>query len=359
MAPLIRLRKGQPVKKIAFLGLFAAVCCSTSVYADEPPPPITYSAMADGYYGYDFNHLNTKKRSYTTQAYYDNEPNLNLGFIEAKLSTDSWRGRFAAQYGTSVIANYAAEPDRFWRYIQEAVIGYKVSDSFWIDSGIYFSHIGFEGWISRDNWVYTRALVSEFSPYYQLGVKGTYQVNDALLVQLNLLRGWQNISATQDPALGLQVAYTPEKTWSFTYNNFVGHQDGGERVFHDLIVKHDFTDSLHGAVTVDSGIQARTEESSAWWFGWAILGRYDLTKQIGFAARCERYSDPHGVIAGGTAEHSFNAYGGSLGVDYAFTPSFVWRNEVKLLAAPKALFPSRNGFEKEDRLLVTSLTYTY
>ena len=61
------------------------------------------------------------------------------------------------------------------RNIQEAYVGYRVTDKLWIDEGIYFSHIGFESWISRDNWTYTRSLDAEFTPYYQSGVKATYQ----------------------------------------------------------------------------------------------------------------------------------------------------------------------------------------
>ena len=63
------------------------------------------------------------------------------------------------QAGTSVQANYASEPTLgtvsgpdLARNIQEAYVGYRVTDKLWIDEGIYFSHIGFESWISRDNW---------------------------------------------------------------------------------------------------------------------------------------------------------------------------------------------------------------
>ncbi|MGH7469382.1 MAG: outer membrane beta-barrel protein [Longimicrobiales bacterium] len=51
------------------------------------------------------------------------------------------------------------------RQIQEGVVGYYVGDHIWIDVGLYFSHIGTEGWISRGNWTYTRSLIADWLPY--------------------------------------------------------------------------------------------------------------------------------------------------------------------------------------------------
>ena len=44
--------------------------------------------------------------------------------------------------------------------IQEAVAGYRIADGIWVDGGIYLSHLGFESFISRDDWTYTRSLMS-------------------------------------------------------------------------------------------------------------------------------------------------------------------------------------------------------
>jgi hypothetical protein len=40
---------------------------------------------------------------------------------------------------------------------------------------VFFSPVGMESWMSRDNPTYTRSLVADYSPYYSAGVKATWQ----------------------------------------------------------------------------------------------------------------------------------------------------------------------------------------
>ena len=79
------------------------------------------------------------------------------------------------------------------RFLQEAFAGYRVSPSLWVDAGIMLAPFGAENWISRDNWTYTRSWMGEFSPYYQAGIRASYEITDHLLVQLHVLNGWQLI----------------------------------------------------------------------------------------------------------------------------------------------------------------------
>ena len=47
----------------------------------------------------------------------------------------------------------------------------RVIQTMWIDAGIFFSHIGSESWISRDNPTNTRSLAADFTPYYETGIR--------------------------------------------------------------------------------------------------------------------------------------------------------------------------------------------
>jgi hypothetical protein len=120
------------------------ITASTVVAEAEPPAPLSFGGFVDTYIAHDFNHLPTRYRPYTTQPYYSDEGALNLGYVDAVLNTSRFRGRLALQYGSSVIANYADEPDEFVRYFQEAYGGISISESWKIDAGIFFSHIGAE-----------------------------------------------------------------------------------------------------------------------------------------------------------------------------------------------------------------------
>ena len=128
--------------------------------------------------------------------------------------------------------NYAAEPSNgaisgpdLSRHIQEAVVGVRVGDRLWVDGGVFFSHIGQEGCISRDNPTYTRSLVADYSPYYSAGVKLTWQPSAALTAQLHLLNGWQNISETNgDKAVGLRFDWAVSPSVTLGYSNFLGNE---------------------------------------------------------------------------------------------------------------------------------------
>ena len=162
---------------------------------------VTFGGFVDGYYAYDFNRPPSIDRSYTTQPARHNEFNINLADVEAKVDGPRVHGRLALQAGTSVQSNYAGEPtigsvsgSTLSRHIQEAFAGYKVADKLWIDGGIFFSHIGNEAWISRDNWTYSRSFVAEYTPYYETGVRAVWQATPTFTVTGVVVNGWQNIS---------------------------------------------------------------------------------------------------------------------------------------------------------------------
>ena len=199
--------------------LLSIIYSSLSLAQTDTPPKMAFGAFVDTYYAFDFEKPSTRNRVYTTQPARHNEFNLNLAFVEARIADERVRGRFALQTGTSVNCNYAAEANNreLAQLIQEGVVGYRLADNLWIDAGIYLSHIGLESWVSRDNWTYTRSLCSDFSPYYQTGVKATLQASSQFALQFHVLNGWQNIAETNNgKAVGLQAAFTPAENISLT-----------------------------------------------------------------------------------------------------------------------------------------------
>ncbi|HMY67125.1 MAG TPA: porin [Leptospiraceae bacterium] len=193
--------------------------------------PLQFGVFGDVYYSMNMNYPKAAELNYSTQAVRNNEFNINLAFIDAKLSTEKVRGRLAFQYGTSVNANYTPELNQRYsnqlsvRNIQEAYAGIKIGKKTWVDAGIYFGNIGFESWISGNNWLYTRALVLDYVPYYSTGVRISHEVTDKLNVQFHLMNGWSNITDNnRNKAVGMQVSYKMRKDLLLTYNNFIGNE---------------------------------------------------------------------------------------------------------------------------------------
>jgi hypothetical protein len=363
---------------IALLSLLSA----SEAHAADAAPAVKLGAFVDTYYCYDFNdppvgdriRLYPSGNAYATQPVRNNEFNVNLAYVEAKIATEKIRGRLALQAGNSVQVNYTAETavdqSRYGggggitRYLQEAYAGYQIAPRLWVDAGIYFSHIGFETWISRDNWTYTRSLMADNSPYYETGVKLSYEFSDQVSAQVHVLNGWQNINDTNpQKAVGTQINFAPNKAWTLTYNTFFGYEnDGngqpGSRIYQDFIAKYVVNDRLQIAAVFDLGLQkpSATETTNPWYTG-ALLARYQTSPVVAIAGRLEKFIDLHDSVIG-AAPTGLNASGVSLGVDVALTPELLWRNEVRGLFAAEEVFYKHDGISSDDGFFVSSLALT-
>lgn len=349
-------------------GAQAATAADTSLH-------VAFSGFVDGYFAYDFGRPRSIDRAFTTQAVRHDEFNVNLAYVDATLSGARVRGRIAAQFGTAVQANYAAEPrvgnfsgPDVSRYIQEATAGYKVSSAVWVDAGVFFSPFGSENWISRDNWTYTRSLIADNSPYYEAGVKATWTINPRWTAQLHVINGWQNISETNSSkAVGARVDFAPRDGLSFAYDLFVGNEQPDSlpsrlRTFNELIATANLTSKLQLRGTLDIGTQRHQDGvGTGTWNGYAVVARYQATPRVAVAGRVEGYSDPDQFIVATGEPYGLRATGTSLGVDIAPMPKLLWRSEVKWLGAHDPLFPDQaenSGLSKHDVAIVTSLALT-
>jgi len=346
--------------------LTLAVIFAAPAPADEVKPSVSYGLFVDTYYAFDANTPPNNERAYTTLPTRHNEFALNLAFIEGKFSSDRLRGRLALQTGTSVYTNYRSEVRPagntgvqladVLQHVQEGVVGYRLADGWWIDAGIFLSHIGSESFISRDNWTYTRSLIADFSPYYQAGVKTTFEPNAQWSFQLHVLNGWQNvIENNSDKSFGTQITYRPTDRFSVTHNSLLG-RESEFRIFQDLILKYQVANDWESALTVDFGMQRRPSQGNfATWYGTSFQNRFHLAPAVHLALRIENYSDPQGIIVPTGTPNGFQAVGASVNVDYRLTPELVWRNELRLLRAQDEVFSSNQGFKKDTFLGVTSI----
>lgn len=340
-------------------GLVLLACLSRLEPAlGDGTPNLQPELFVDTYYAHEFTRPPTRKRPYFTQPAYDDEAAVNLAHGGVTLSSDRVRGRVAGQYGSSVIANYAAEPRDFWRYVQEGYLGVQLAPDLWLDAGVFFAHIGAEGWVSKDNITYTRSYVAEFSPYYESGARLDWKKSDSLSIQLLLLRGWQNISDDRDWGYGSQVKWTPQRDLTITHNTFFGRENRGDREFSDLIFSYTGISALTISVTADVGQQER-EPGSAWWWGFAGLAKYQVTAATAFGLRAERYDDPHRAIVS-TDGPSFRASGVSANIDTALAEGILWRNELRGFFGSSRLFPDGDGGPAHnDILAITSLSFFF
>lgn len=374
---------------LAALSLAAAVpvqYAASQATPTDSTPKVTFGAFVDGYFAWDAGRPPSLDRSFaggalfTTQPARHNEFNINLAFVEVKLDAPHYRGRFALQTGTSVQSNYSGEPTTgsisgpgLGRMIQEAVVGVKVADNLWVDGGIFYSHMGMESWASRDNPVYTRSLVADYSPYYQSGVKLTWTPSSKLTAQVDIVNGWQNISENNTgKAAGIRVDYaaTPSSTISY-YNLFSNEAGSRLRIFNGIGAKH-----TSGKLTLvgefDAGTQSRPSNASgsSSWYGWTAIARIQTSPRVAVISRLEGYTDRDQVIIAtgsrtvGTnvvGNPAFRGTGASVGVDVAPYPRVSWRTEFRGWQNTDAVFPDGVNLspKKQSVFAVTSLALSF
>lgn len=337
---------------------------------------VSFGGFVDAAYAYDMNRPAGRDRAFTTQPARHNEFNINLAFIEAKLSSGRVRGRLALQAGTSVQANYAGEPRQgvvsgpdLARLLQEAYGGYHVTNVLWIDAGIFYSNSGMEGWTSRDSPAYTRSLVADFSPYYSTGVRAQWQVTPRLAARIDLINGWQNISESNDgKSLGLRLDLAGTPTTTVSWYGYAGREPGSRRrLFNGVGLTSRVADRLDLLAQVDVGqergrdrVTANTQSST--WYGATVIGRLWIRPTWAIAARVERFADGDQIIVATGSAVPFRANSASIGVDVRPEPRVLWRTEARGYAADGVVFPTTrdaSGLSKRNEVFVTSLALTF
>jgi hypothetical protein len=334
---------------------------------------VSFGGFVDSYYAYDFGRPLNFDRPFTTQAVRHNEFNVNLAYVEAKVSGPRVRGRLALQAGTSVQTAYGAEPTigtvsgpNLSRFIQEAVAGYQITPNLWVDGGIFLSHVGMENWTSRDNLTYTRSLSFDFTPGYLSGVKLAWQATPRLSALLTVVNGWGNISENNhDKAVGARLDYTRSSSTTFSYYNFVGNEASSSRlrVLNGVGFKSGLTSAFTMQGNFDYGRQQQTVSGSDSWWSAGLIGKLQVTPVVGISGRAERYQDPDQVIVVTGSPDGFKATMASVGLDVSplGNTRVLWRSELRRTWAGDPIFPDRSatGVSRRNTLLVTSLALTF
>lgn len=337
---------------------------------------VSFGGFVDVYGAYDLGRPRTLDRAFTTQAARHNEFNVNLAYVEATLTGPRVRGRVALQTGTSVQVNYAGEPrvgsvsgPDLSRLMQEAYVGYELRPSLWVDAGVFYSNVGMEGWVSRDNPIYTRSLVADYSPYYSSGVRATWQASERVTVRGDLVNGWQTISeANNGKMLGARVDVALTSATSVSWFALAGREvESRLRLYNGVGIKSQVSPRFDLTAQLDAGREAAADSLPAGtaartWFGGMAIARFALTQRTAVVGRVERYSDPHQVIATTGSANALHASGASLGLDLRPAPRLLWRSEARWLRNATPVFPDRRVASVQSRqnaVFVSSLALTF
>lgn len=332
--------------------------------------------FVDTYYAYDFsNPENHIRQPFLYNHNRHNQWSINLGLISAKVEADRYYAKVGLMAGNYAADNLADEPVLL-RSIWEANIGLALDQSakWWVQVGVFPSHIGFESAISSQNFTYTRSLAAENSPYYLSGIKLDYYFNDQLSVSLLATNGWQQIersSGDQNIGLGTQLNFNSTSGNTFNWSTYWANKHPREinitanRFFNNLYGSFPLSNSLQVIGGFDIGLQ-RNQNSANWesWFTAVLISQWKLSEKYALALRAEYYHDPKALNMElpNPALNYFSTFSASINFDTALVGNrLLWRNELRTFVSDENLFFDYNrlDYKKDNLFLISGLSFAF
>lgn len=196
----------------------------------------TVNFLFDGYYGYNFN--NPIGRVNLLRAYdvSSNAFSLNQADVVIENAADPDHGkrfglRLDLQYGQATAtlqgnSSNELRPD-VYRAIFQAYGTYvfPVGKGLTVDFGKWASSIGFENNYTKDQFNYSRSFWFDFLPFYHMGARANYKINDALSFNYWITNGTQQtepFNAFKDQMFGFNIQ--PRKNVAWTVNYYLGQE---------------------------------------------------------------------------------------------------------------------------------------
>jgi Putative beta-barrel porin-2, OmpL-like. bbp2 len=201
------------------------------------PGGATLNYYVDGYYGYDFNHPIGRVqylRAYDvlSNAFSLNQAGTVLALDPAVEEGRRYGVRLDLQFGQAtetLQGNPANEPrPEIYRNIFQAYGTYvfPVGRGLTVDFGKWASSLGIEGNYTKDQMNYTRSFWFNYLPFYHMGVRANYKINDKVSANYWIVNGTQQSEPTnsfKDELFGL--ALQPKKNVSWTLNYYLGQDN--------------------------------------------------------------------------------------------------------------------------------------
>jgi hypothetical protein len=196
----------------------------------------TLNFALDEYYEYNFNEPVGRVNALRAYDVLSNNISLNQADVVFERAPDVSGGspfgvRIDLQFGQAtdtLQGNPSNEPrPSIYQNIFQAYGTYvaPIGGGLTLDVGKFGSSIGIEGNYTKDQMNYSRAFWFDFLPFYHMGVRAAYKVNDKLTLNYWVVNGTNQAEATngyKDELFGFTA--TPNKKITWNVNYYIGQE---------------------------------------------------------------------------------------------------------------------------------------
>lgn len=279
---------------------------------DPPKNRWQYGGFIDVGYLLDLNHpANRAFRSRGT-AWHVDRPQINMAAFYLRKKADEgshWGVELTAQAGkdAELFGFSATAPNiggyKFLRQLGPTNVSYltPVGKGLTIQAGIFSSLIGYDSLYSKDNFNYTRPWGADFTPYFMMGVNGSYPFTKKVTGIVFVVNGyWHLARANNVPSWGGQAAISATSHLMVKQTVLAGpHQSNTSfkfwRFLSDTIIEHK---TEHRTIAFDTNFSTENVDvpgtPRAWWLAAQLPMRWILNPRWSFAVRPEVAWDSQG-----------------------------------------------------------------
>jgi hypothetical protein len=206
---------------------------------DTLPGGATLNYTFDGYYEYNFNSPPGGANDLRAYDVLSNTFSINQADFIFDLDPDlsahrRWGFRTDLQFGqaTSTLQGNPgneARPD-VYRNLFQVYGSYivPVGHGLDLDFGKWASSLGIEGNYTKDQMNDSRSFYFDYLPYYHMGLRADYRINDKLAANYWIVNGTQqseDVNGAKDQLAGLVLTPAKSVSWTANYYNGQEHPD--------------------------------------------------------------------------------------------------------------------------------------
>ncbi len=328
--------------KILILPFLFCTVLFTSAQVDSKNNSLEIKGYLDSYLSADNEKSNSQYRSFSTTAPRSNHVGLNVVQLGATYHSKNIRSSVMFHYGDIAGATWSDE----FNAIQEANVGIQIHEKLWIDTGLFTTHIGTESFLPKNNWTTTTTVATFNEPFYQAGIKMSYEFSSKWSGELWLLNGYNQFINDNDKfSLGVLLNYNLNDYATLTYKNLLGDESFPEssikqfRTYHNLYITTAISTKLLLQVGGDYGTQTNSGINNS-----KTLNMYNflsslkliLNDKFSITSRFELFKDKSGFISGLVpsdmiADSGLQLYGLTASIEYRPSADSFIRLEARRL----------------------------
>lgn len=264
----------------------------------------------------------------TTVSPRDERFGLNVAQIGVHYVSDRVRGNIIIHYGDIAEATWSEE----FRAVQEANMGIRLTNHWWLDAGFFATHIGTESFLPKNNYTSATAVANYNEPFFQSGARIAYEGSERLDFAFWVVSGYNYfLDANDAKSVGIATSYAISERLKLTYTNLFGREspDGQEpgqfRTYHNVYANWHPVDPWYITVGGDVGTQTHSNldqpTATALMFNVLATVRYQFHPLYSVTARGEIFQDPSGFISGiyptiNNSIQGLELYGLTLSTEY-------------------------------------------